>query len=224
MIQIFIGYDPRESIAYHVLSHSIIARASEPVSITPLSLSGLRSIFNRPRDPLQSTDFAFTRFLVPALCNYQGWALFMDCDMLMLDDIAKLWALRDYRCAVQVVKHDHKPVEYEKFLGSAQTHYARKNWSSVMLFNNPYCRSLSTEYVHSAKGLDLHQFAWLESDKQIGDLPSRWNHLVDYDHWRKDPSLLHYTIGGPWFERYQDCAYSVEWRAERERMESLTAG
>lgn len=220
MIRIFIGYDPREAIAYHVLSYSILARASEPVSIAPLSLRGLRRVFDRERDPLQSTDFAFTRFLVPALCAHAGWALFLDCDMLMLDNVAKLWDLRDERYAVQVVKHAHEPSEDTKFLGARQTRYARKNWSSVMLFNNARCRQLSAAYVHKASGLDLHQFAWCEDDK-IGALPSRWNHLAGYDALRSDAAIVHYTSGGPWFDAYKTCDYAHEWRAERDALNAI---
>jgi lipopolysaccharide biosynthesis glycosyltransferase len=217
VIRIFIGYDPREAIAYHVLAHSIIARTTLPVSITPLALHGLRGLFNRPREPLQSTDFSFTRFLVPALCKFEGWALFMDCDMLALDDLAKLWMPRDDRYAVQVVKHEHVPTESVKFLGQPQTKYEKKNWSSVMLFNNVRCRNLSTGYVARASGLDLHQFKWLDEERLIGALPSRWNHLVDYDAPRDDIALLHYTQGGPWFEAHRDCGYAAEWRAEKAR-------
>lgn len=219
MIRIFIGYDPREAIAYHVLSHSILHRASEPVSITPVALSGLRYCFERQRDPLQSTDFTFTRFLVPWLCNYAGWALFLDCDMLVLDDVAKLWELRDHKFALQCVKHDHEPHEVEKFLGVRQTRYKCKNWSSVMLFNNRECRALSREYVQRASGLALHQFAWLDGHAYgIGPLSSRWNHLVDYDIWCNDAAIVHYTTGGPWFEQYRNCGYAPEWFAERDLM------
>lgn len=221
MARIFIGYDPREAVAYHVLAHSIIARATEPVSIAPLALHGLRQVFTRERDPLQSTDFAFTRFLVPALCKFRGWALFLDCDMLVLDDIAKLWALRDQRCAVQAVQHRHEPREPRKFLGARQTQYVRKNWSSVMLFNNEQCRALTPRYVNEAPGLELHQFRWLP-DYEIGALPARWNHLVGYDEWSADAGLVHYTTGGPWFEEYRRCDYAAEWFAERDAM--LRAG
>src|SRR3990167_3020166 len=140
MIRIFIGYDPREAVAFNVLAHSIQSRATRPVAITPLMLSQLDGLMWRERHNLQSTDFSFSRFLVPHLCGFEGWALFMDCDMLVLDDIAQLWDLRDDRFAVQCVKHEHVPPEQKKFLGQAQTRYEKKNWSSVMLFNNPRCR------------------------------------------------------------------------------------
>ena len=140
----------------------------------------------------------------------------MDCDMLVLDDIAKLWALRDSRYAVQVVKHDHRPKETIKFLGAEQVPYEKKNWSSVMLFNNAMCRALTPEFVNTATGLELHQFKWLAGDHLIGELPSKWNHLVGYDAHIPDASLVHYTIGGPYFPAYEDCAYGDEWRAERE--------
>lgn len=217
-IRIFIGYDDREAAAFSVLTHSIHSRSSEPVSITPLRLSELGGVYRRERNPLQSTDFSFSRFLTPWLCDYQGWAIFMDCDMLVLDDIAALWRLRDERYAVQVVKHVHVPREEVKFLGAVQTKYEKKNWSSVMLMNCARCTALTPDYVNRATGLELHQFKWLEGDHLIGELPHRWNHLVGYDAPGTDASLVHYTIGGPYFEAYRDCEYAREWFAEREAM------
>ncbi len=218
MIRVFIGYDPREAVAFSVLAYSIQARVSEPVSITPLMLSQLKGVLTRERHPLQSTDFSFSRFLTPYLSDYSGWSVFMDCDMLVLDDLARLWKLRDERYAVMVVKHDHVPKESVKFLGEPQTRYEKKNWSSVMLFNNAKCRALTPEYVNMASGLELHQFKWLESDDLIGALPDKWNHLVGYNPPRRDASLVHYTQGGPYFPDYKDCEYAEEWRADRGSM------
>jgi len=217
-IRIFIGYDPREAVAFSVLAHSIHARASKPVLIAPLMLSQLNGILTRERDPLQSTDFSFSRFMTPYLSGYRGWSLFMDCDMIMLEDVAELWKLRDDRYAVMCVKHNHVPKEATKFLGETQTKYEKKNWSSVMLFNNPKCTALTADYVNSASGLQLHQFKWLEDDDLIGELPQRWNHLVDVNPVEQDPALLHYTIGGPYFAQYRDCQYAEEWFAERSAM------
>jgi lipopolysaccharide biosynthesis glycosyltransferase len=221
MINVFIGYDPREAIAFSVLSYSIQARASQPVAITPLMLPQLQGVLTRERHPLQSSDFAFSRFLTPYLSGYSGWAIFMDCDMLMLDDIASLWKLRDDRYAVMVVKHDHVPREATKFLGEPQTKYEKKNWSSVMLFNNAKCRALTPEYVNTATGLQLHQFKWLESEDLIGALPDRWNHLVGYDPPRPDAALAHYTLGGPYSDESPDCEYSEHWRAEFKAMQRV---
>jgi hypothetical protein len=142
----------------------------------------------------------------------------MDCDMLVLDDIAKLWKLRDERHAVQVVKHTHVPKEEVKFLDAVQTKYEKKNWSSVMLMNCARCTALTPEFVNSATGLQLHQFKWLEGDQLIGEIPSQWNHLVGFDAPRRDASLVHYTIGGPYFEEYRGCEYTAEWFAERDHM------
>ena len=219
MIRIFVGYDSREAVAYHVLSHSILSRASEPVEIAPLMLSQLKKVFWRESHPLQSTDFSFSRFLVPLLCDYQGWALFCDSDMLMLDDVASVWAERDENFAVQVVKHDHKPSESKKFLDQSQSKYEKKNWSSVMLFNNARCKALTADYVNTATGLELHQFKWLKDDSLIGDLPARWNHLVGYDPElpQDDVSFLHYTEGGPYFDAYKNCGYADLWFTERDK-------
>jgi hypothetical protein len=217
-IRVFIGYDSVEAVAFSVLSHSIHARASQPVSITPVKLEELRGIYQRERNPLQSTEFSFSRFLTPYLCGYEGWAIFMDCDMLAREDIAQLWKLRDERYAVQVVKHMHVPKEDTKFLGAVQTRYEKKNWSSVMLMNCARCTALTPHFVSGASGLELHQFKWLEGDHLIGELPSRWNHLAGYDPPRPDASLVHFTIGGPYFEEYKDCEYAGEWRAACDAM------
>jgi hypothetical protein len=218
MIRVFIGFDPRETVAFNVLAHSIQARASCPVAITPLVLPHLASVLTRARHPLQSTEFSFSRFLTPYLSEYSGWSIFLDCDMLMLDDIATLFGLRDDRYALMVVKHEHTPREAVKFLDQPQSKYEKKNWSSVMLFNNARCRALTPEYVNVASGLELHQFKWLSNDALIGALPSRWNHLVGYDPPRRAVSLVHYTLGGPYFKEYEDCEFAAEWFAERERM------
>ena len=218
MIRVFIGYDPAESVAFGVLAHSIHARASEPVTVTPVMLSQLRGVYRRSHDSLQSTQFSFSRFLTPWLAGYEGWAVFMDCDMLMRADIAELWKLRDERYAVQVVKHVHVPKEDVKFLGAVQTKYEKKNWSSVMLMNCAKCRALTPEYVNKATGLELHQFKWLGDDALIGELPRGWNHLVGYD--KPDPAakLAHFTIGGPWFPEYAKSEFAGEWFGERDQM------
>ena len=220
MIRVFIGFDTVETVSYHVLSHSIQARCSEPVSITPLMLTQLSGLMTREHHNLQSTEFSFSRFLVPHLCDYQGWALFMDCDMLVLDDMADLWNLRDDNFAVQVVKHDHVPKETTKFLGQPQSKYEKKNWSSVMLFNNEKCKALTPDFVNTATGLELHRYQWLDGDHLIGDIPHRWNHLVGYDETvpAGGVSNLHYTIGGPYFDDYKDTDYAAEWFAEKDAM------
>jgi len=218
MIRVFIGFDPRETAAWHVLCHSILARSSVPVSFVPLALPNLGSLMWRERNPLQSTDFSFSRFLTPYLSGYEGWSLFMDCDMLMRRDIAELWALRDERYAVMCVKHRHVPTETVKFLDKPQTAYGKKNWSSVMLFNNAKCKALTPEYVNTASGLQLHQFKWLDGDELIGELPRPWNHLVGYDVPDPDASNVHYTSGGPYFHEYAECEHSAEWRDEQSRM------
>jgi len=203
-----------------VLSHSIHSRSSRPVSIAPLALSSLGDAMWRERNPLQSTDFSFSRFIVPYLCDFEGWAIFMDCDMLVMDDMAKLWDMRDDRYAVMCVKHNHVPKEERKFLGAVQTKYEKKNWSSVMLMNCAKCSTLTPEYVNTASGLDLHRFNWLDSDDLIGEIPHGWNHLVDYDPDIPvgEVSNLHYTIGGPYFPAHDTCGYAAEWFREKERM------
>ncbi|MEN5057164.1 glycosyltransferase [Sphingobacterium kitahiroshimense] len=215
MIRVFIGFDSKEVVAFNVLSHSINRKSSIPVAISPVALNQLSNVFTRERNSLQSTEFSFSRFLVPYLCNYEGWALFMDCDMLVLDDLADLWKLRDENYSLMVVKHNYTPRSEKKFLGHTQTTYEKKNWSSLMLFNNSKCTSLTPEYVNAATGLELHQFKWLADDNQIGELSNQWNFLVDEDIKREgEPSILHYTNGGPYFEDFRNCGFSEEWFEE----------
>ena len=211
MINVFIGYDKNEKVAFNVLSYSILKHSTRPVAITPIYLPNIKDSFIRERSGIESTDFSFSRFIVPHLMNYQGWALFLDCDQLMLGDVAELWRLRDEKYAVQVAKHDYQPQEEKKFMGAVQTKYVKKNWSSVMLMNCDKCKSLTPDYVNTATGLQLHQFKWLEGDHLIGDLPLEWNWLVgEYEH-KDDVYNVHYTKGGPWFEDYAKCDYSQDW-------------
>jgi len=220
--RVFIGFDSKEVVAYHVLAQSIIEHASMPVQFCPIVLPHLDKVFTRERNALQSTEFSFSRFLVPYLSGFQGWSLFMDCDMLMRADIAELWNLRDDASAVMCVKHDYQPKVDTKFLGQVQTKYEKKNWSSVMLFNNARCGALTPDFVNTATGLQLHQFKWLDSDAEIGELPATWNWLVnEYDH---DPAArnVHFTDGGPYFDEYRNDDYADEWFAMRERTLSVT--
>lgn len=216
--RIFIGFDSKEVVAYHVFCQSIQEKSSIPVEFTPIALNNLDGIFTRERNSLQSTEFSFSRFLVPYLCNYEGWAIFADCDMLMRSDVAKLWELRDDRYAAMCVKHDYVPKVETKFLGQTQTKYEKKNWSSFILFNNAKCKALTKDYVNTATGLQLHQFKWLESEELIGEIPATWNWLVnEYDH-NLEADNVHFTDGGPYFEEYKNDDYAEEWFAARDRM------
>jgi hypothetical protein len=222
-IPLFIGYDPRERSATNVLIDSLYQHSSMPLAITPLVTPQLEAqgIYWRERDPRQSTAFSFSRFLVPHLMQYDGWAIFMDCDMLCRSDIAELWACRDNRYAVMCVQHEHAPNEEVKFLGEVQSRYEKKNWSSLMLFNSARCQVLTPEYVNTATGLDLHRCRWLNDDNAIGSLPLvRWNHLVDVQDAAQAPhsALLHWTLGGPWFrdQRTMGGPLAAEWFASRD--------
>lgn len=223
MFQVYIGYDPNETVAYHVLAHSILRRSSIPVSIAPLMRSQLGGLYTRPRGPTESTEFSLTRFLVPALSEYRGWSMFIDCDMLCRADVAELAALAKANedKAVLVCQHDYVPKTARKFLDQVQTKYPRKNWSSVMLFNNARCKALTPDYVNTASGLDLHRFAWLK-DAEIGAIPLEWNWLVgEYPH-NAAAKIVHYTLGGPYFDEYRDCDYAAEWFEEQRRVNRAT--
>ena len=210
MIPIFIGYDSKVKIAYHVLSESILRNSSTPVTISPINLNNLKNIYTRKQDPLASTEFSFSRFLVPYLMNYNGWAIFMDSDMVMLSDITKLWNLRNEKYAIQVCKHDYTPTSKNKFLGNNQTIYAKKNWSSLMLMDCSKCKTLTPEYVNTKSGLELHQFKWLD-ENLIGSIPLEWNWLVGEYPYKKDVHNIHFTEGGPYFKDYRNTEYAYEW-------------
>ena len=211
MINIFIGYDNKEKVAFNVLSYSILKNSTKPVAITPIYLNNIKDDFIRERNQLSSTEFSFSRFIIPHLMNYQGWALFMDCDMLMKADVSELWRLRDDKYAVQVCKHDYVPKTQTKFLGQTQTAYPKKNWSSFMLMNCKKCTQLTPDYVNKASGLELHQFKWLESDELIGELPIEWNWLANEYEYKEDVKNIHYTEGGPYFKDYKNTDYAIDW-------------
>lgn len=215
MLNIFIGWDRAETAAYHVLAHSLIRRATGPISITPLCRDHF-PYFTRKRGPLESTDFSMSRFLVPYLSGYQGYSLYMDCDMLVTVPINDLWqditTGKPYK-AVWVCPHDYIPKVENKMQDQVQTTYARKNWSSFMFFDNSECRILTPDYVNTASGLQLHRFEWLR-DEQIGFLPLEWNWLVGEYVANPKAKNFHYTLGGPWLPRYAKCNHSQDWLEE----------
>jgi lipopolysaccharide biosynthesis glycosyltransferase len=213
-IPIFIGYDPREAIAYHVCANSIIRHATQPVSIIPLALNLFKDYTETHTDG--SNQFIYSRFLVPHLMNYNGWAIFIDGDMIVRSDITELWNLQQHDKDVIVVKHDYKTKMSSKYLGAKNEDYPRKNWSSVILWN---CRSypnrkLTPEFVQNSTGAELHRFTWLD-DSRIGELPIEWNWLPDEFGANENAKLLHYTLGAPCFHEFADTPMGDQWHRER---------
>lgn len=217
MLHIFIGYDSKEVVAYNVLQHSIIRQAKYPVCITPVVRDQIED-FSRARGRNESTEFTYTRFMVPYLCNFKGFSVFMDCDMLAQCDINEIMRIIDPKYAVSVVKHDYTPKTWLKFLGQEQTRYEKKNWSSFMVFNNELCTALTPQYVNRATGMELHQFKWLESEDLIGELPVEWNHLVGEYERNPKAKIVHYTLGTPCFPEYSSCEYAQQWFTEKAYM------
>jgi lipopolysaccharide biosynthesis glycosyltransferase len=213
-IPVFVGYDPREAIAYHVCVNSIIRNSSQPVAIVPVALNLFQDYAETHTDG--SNHFIYTRFLVPYLCDFAGHAVFIDGDMIVRGDIAELWAQRDATKDVQVVKHDYQTRMPIKYLGSKNENYPRKNWSSVILWNcNSFPnRRLTPDFVQHATGSELHRFSWLE-DHRIGELPPEWNWLPDEYGANPDAKLLHYTLGTPCFQEFADTPQGNEWHRER---------
>jgi hypothetical protein len=205
------------------LVNSILRHASGPVSITPLVQSQLREkgLYWRERNNFESTEFSMTRFLVPYLCDYGDYAVFLDCDQLVQGDIYEIVDIAkadDHRC-VWCVQHEYIPKTKFKMDHQVQTSYPRKNWSSVMVFKNKFCTALTPKYVNEASGLELHRMAWAgENPENIGHLPMEWNWLVGEYEKNDTAKLYHYTLGSPFFPAYGDCDHSELWWAEYERM------
>ena len=182
-------------------------------------------LYWRGEDKLASTEFTFTRFLIPHLMNYEGWALFCDSDIVFLEDVDNLFALRDDKYAVMCVQHDYTPKPGTKMDGQVQTQYPRKNWSSVVLWNcgHPSNQKITVDMVNNPNydGKFFHRFSWLD-DSEIGSLPVDWNFLVGWytadgtmDQEQKEdgtPRALHYTEGGPWFKNYRNCEFHQTWK------------
>ena len=209
MINVFIGFDEGEKVSYHILSESIRRQSSVPVSITPLCLSNIPE-FKRELQPNQSTEFAFSRFLVPYLSDYKGWSLFLDSDMMFRDDIKNLWDMIDKDKSIMCCKHDYVPKQNVKFRGAKNEPFPKKNWSSFMLMNNHRCKMLSKEYVETATGLELHQFKCTH-EENVGELPLEWNWLVGEYDYNKNAKNVHWTLGGPYFKDYAKSDYADEW-------------
>ena len=223
LFPVYVGWDSREDIAYRVCRHSILKRSSVPVAVEPIIQSELRDrgLYTRPVDPLASTEFTYTRFFVPYLMGYRGWALFCDCDFLFLADIADLFDLVDDRYAVMCVHHDHQPRENWKMDGAVQTVYPRKNWSSLVLYNcsHPKNRVLTPELVNRETGSFLHRFQWLD-DADIGAVPETWNWLEGWSEKPETghPNAVHYTRGGPWFDAWRYVDYASLWLDEEREL------
>jgi lipopolysaccharide biosynthesis glycosyltransferase len=213
-IPIFVGYDPREAVAYHTCANSIIRHASRPVAIIPLALNLFTDYTETHTDG--SNHFIYSRFLVPHLMDYTGHAIFIDGDMIVRADIAELWDLRDYTVDVQVVKHDYQTRMAEKYLGAKNENYPRKNWSSVILWNcqNPANKRLTPQFIEKATGAELHRFTWIK-DERIGELPREWNWLPDEYGANPAAKLLHYTLGAPCFHEFATTDQADEWHRER---------
>ena len=217
LLPIFVGYDSREDIAYKVCEFSIYKNTPD-AEVTPLIQNDLRKhgLYTRDPDPLSTTEFTFTRFLVPHLTGYQGWALFCDCDFIWDGDIQQIFDYADPSYAVMVVKHDHQPKSTTKMDGKEQTQYPRKNWSSMILWNCGHSSNanLTLDTVNTQSGSYLHRFQWL-ADHEIGELNTQYNFLVGYNTESqcssKKPVAYHYTEGGPWFPSYKDCEYKDIW-------------
>ena len=218
-LQVFVGWDPRENIAWEVCRHSILRRTDpNTVRVTPLVQSELRErgLYTRPVDRKASTEFSLTRFLTPMLGGHDGYAVFVDCDFLFLADIRGVLKEIDPTKAISVVKHDYNPPETIKMDGCSQYQYPRKNWSSFMVFNlcHPAVQALSKELVNSAHPSFLHRFLWLQ-DEQIGALDRGWNYLEGwYGTQYENLRAIHYTRGGPWLEGVKNCGFSEEWYRE----------
>lgn len=214
LIPVFVGYDPREAIAYHVCVNSIIRNASAPVAIVPVALNLFKDYSETHTDG--SNHFIYTRFLVPYLMRWTGKAIFIDGDMIVRGDVVELYNSLPMNKDVAVVKHDYKTRMPVKYLGAKNEDYPRKNWSSVIVWNCASFpnRKLTPEFIMKATGAELHRFSWL-SDNRIAELPSEWNWLPDEYGPNPNAKLLHYTLGTPCFAEFADTPQGEEWHRER---------
>lgn len=212
VIKIFIGYDKREVVAYHVLSQSIIKYAKCPISITPLKLDHFSKFYKRKKRKKDSTEFSISRFLTPYLSNFSGYSIYMDCDMLLRDNIAKVfkYIMKNKNKTLWCVKHNHQVENRKKFLNEKQLKYSKKNWSSFMIFNNQKCKILTPKFIEKSHGLYLHQFKWTK-DESIGSIGIEWNTLSGYNKIDQKTKNIHFTEGGPYFTKYKKAKGSAEW-------------
>ena len=218
MFKIFIGWDSRFPEPADVLRYSLLKHASIPLDIRYLKLDELG--LKRAHDPLASTEFTYSRFLVPHLCGFEGRALFLDNDMLCLGDIRQIAELDMRPYALRVVKHDYQPTNTVKMYGAVQTSYPRKNWSSMMLMDCAKLKVWTKQVVETQTGAYLHRFQDI-ADELIGDLPKTWNTLDWMD---ATTQLIHYTNGGPWFEQYENHPHANVWRQARDEMRRTNLG
>jgi lipopolysaccharide biosynthesis glycosyltransferase len=213
MLNIFVGFDPKESIAFHVCVNSIIEHSSKPVKIIPLCVSNINCYNETHTDGTNS--FVYLRFLVPHLMEYKGWSIYIDSDVILKTDInnAEQYFLYDYACAV--VKHNYTTKFNKKYLNNNNINYPKKNWSSVILWNcsHPKNQTLTPELVENSEGSFLHRFSWLD-DKEIFGLPLEWNWLVEEYPFKNNINLLHYTLGIPAFKDYENSMYSNDWNEQ----------
>ena len=209
-INLFVGFDPREAVAYHVFCNSIIQNTSVPVQITPLVLSQLQE-FNETHDD-RSNDFVYSRFLTPYLSDFKGWTIFADGDMICQGDLKELIDMADPSKAVMVVKHDYQTKATQKYLGNINENYPRKNWSSVILWNcdHPKHKILTPDFVSKQTGKFLHRFSWLD-DQDIGELPLEWNWLASEYRVNREAKLIHFTLGTPCFKDYKNSDMADIW-------------
>lgn len=226
-IPIYAGFDPREQIGFHTFVSSVLHRSSWPVSVIPLHAPLFTSFWGQKQAADETNAFTRTRFLIPFLQEYKGWAIFCDgADMICRADIAELWALRDEYKDVLVVKHDYKPAP-RKYIGTQMEAdnrwYPFKNASSVMLINchSAAWRRMTPEVVAKMTGAELHQFAFI-SDSRIGYLPKEWNHIVGEEPPNPDAKIAHFSLGLPAIPHYAECEFADEWAQEALRVAHIT--
>ena len=223
-MDVYIGYDSREDEAYRVCEFSILENTRSDLRITPLVLADLMEagLYTREPDEKASTEFVYSRFLVPHLMGYKDWAMFVDCDFVFTRSLEELWDMRDNKYAVMVVQHNYVPFNDLKMDGRVQYAYPRKNWSSLILFNCKHKsnKALTKYVVNTARPKYLHRFLWLD-DKEIGKIPLEWNFLVgEYKPTETLPAGIHYTNGGPWFQNCKKVDYANVWEDYRDRWQS----
>ena len=220
-ITVVVGFDQREAVAYHTFCQSVIEKSTIPVQFIPLAINTLNFYEEQHKDG--GNKFIYSRFLTPYICEFKGFAVYADGDMICNENIYEIVKLFDPSKAVQLVKHDYKTKRHIKYFGNKNTNYPRKNWSSLVIFNcqHPSNAVLTPQFIQEHDGAYLHRFQWLQ-DNEIGELDLKWNYLaIEYDPC-SDAKLIHYTLGTPCLKEFKETEMSdVWWKTYKNTIEGL---
>ncbi|MBY0549074.1 MAG: hypothetical protein K2W95_17505 [Candidatus Obscuribacterales bacterium] len=195
-MKVFIGASSTEWLPAKVLEYSIRKNAS--FAVQTVNLANCVRPFKMPLDASNKprTPFSFQRFLIPELMQYSGRAIYLDSDMLVLQDIAKLWRMpfsgANLICT-SALNQAQRAVQYSVMLLDCNS----LNWNIDTLVNDLDSGALSYEAL-------VHGMA--AARKPAARIPPTWNFLDKYV--PGTTALIHYTNmhSQPWLSRENDAA------------------